>query len=67
MIFCKVITIHFGGCSNSYDLFMVFQDLEQTDIFKHLLQNLCILEHNGERWFDLHPLIRNYMEKKKWK
>jgi len=39
---------------------------DHTEIFKHLLQNLCILEYNGERWHDLHPLIRNYMEKKKW-
>jgi len=41
-------------------------DVDQTEVFKHLLQNLCILEYNGERWYDLHPLIREYMEKKKW-
>jgi len=41
--------------------------LEQTEIFKHLLQNLCILEYNGERWFNLHPLIRDYMGKRKWR
>jgi hypothetical protein len=40
--------------------------VDHTEIFKHLLQNLCILEYNGERWHDLHPLIRNYMERKKW-
>jgi len=40
--------------------------IEQTEVFKHLLQHLCVLEYNGERWFDLHPLIRDYMGKRKW-
>ncbi|MBI4384627.1 MAG: ATP-binding protein [Nitrospinae bacterium] len=35
---------------------------QQTEAFKALLQNLCILEYNGERWFDLHPLVREHLE-----
>lgn len=35
---------------------------QQTEAFKMLLQTLCILEYNGDRWFDLHPLIRDYLE-----
>lgn len=30
--------------------------------FRMLLQSLCILEYNGEQWFDLHPAIREYLE-----
>lgn len=35
---------------------------QQTEAFKRLLQTLCILEYNGDRWFNLHPLIRDYLE-----
>ena len=30
--------------------------------FKLLLQSLCILEYNGDTWYDLHPLIRWHLE-----
>ena len=33
----------------------------QTGAFKMLLQSLCILEYNGQRWFDLHPAVREYL------
>ncbi|MFQ5794598.1 MAG: hypothetical protein ACE5JP_06070 [Candidatus Bipolaricaulia bacterium] len=36
--------------------------VEQNEAFKMLLQNLCILEYNNDnRWFDLHPAIREVM------
>lgn len=34
----------------------------QTAAFKMLLQSLCILEYNGQRWFDLHPAVREYLD-----
>lgn len=30
--------------------------------FRMLLQSLCILEYNGEQWFNLHPAVREYLE-----
>lgn len=33
-----------------------------TAAFKLLLQSLCILEYNGDTWYDLHPLIRQHLE-----
>ena len=36
--------------------------LNQTAAFKMLLQSLCILEYNGQRWFDLHPAVREYID-----
>lgn len=30
--------------------------------FRMLLQSLCILEYNGDQWFDLHPAVREYLE-----
>lgn len=36
--------------------------LQQNDVIKGLLQNLCILEYNGDKWYDLHPLVRDYLE-----
>ncbi len=30
--------------------------------FSMLLQSLCILEYNGEQWFDLHPAVREYLD-----
>jgi hypothetical protein len=35
---------------------------DQTVAFKMLLQSLCILEYNSQRWFDLHPAVREYLE-----
>lgn len=54
------------------DIIDLFQNgplisVDHTGVFKHLLQNLCILEYNGERWYDLHPLIRDSMKRKKWR
>ncbi len=37
---------------------------DQSEAFKHLLQNLCILEYNGDKWYDLHPLVRDYLKVK---
>lgn len=30
--------------------------------FRMLLQSLCILEYNGDQWFNLHPAVREYLE-----
>ena len=34
---------------------------DRPEAFKMLLQSLCILEYNGDRWFDLHPAVREYL------
>lgn len=34
--------------------------VDRTEAFKMLLQSLCILEYNGQRWFELHPAVREY-------
>lgn len=39
--------------------------VRQTSAFKTLLQSLCILEYNGHRWFDLHPLVSEHLTVKK--
>lgn len=36
--------------------------VDQTVAFKMLLQSLCILEYDGQRWFGLHPAMREYLE-----
>jgi hypothetical protein len=36
--------------------------VDQTEAFKMLLQSLCILEYNGQRWLDLHPAVREHLE-----
>lgn len=38
------------------------RDAAPTAAFKLLLQNLCILEYNGDTWHDLHPLVRDHRE-----
>jgi hypothetical protein len=35
---------------------------DRSAAFRMLLQSLCILEYNGEQWFDLHPAVREYLE-----
>lgn len=34
------------------------RDPDRDTAFNLLLQNLCILEYNGDRWYDLHPLVK---------
>lgn len=36
--------------------------IQLNELIKGLLQNLCILEYNGDKWYDLHPLVRDYLE-----
>lgn len=31
--------------------------------FTALLQSLCVLEYNGERWYDLHPLLAEHLRR----
>ena len=31
--------------------------------FTALLQSLCILEYNGDRWYDLHPLLKEHLRR----
>ena len=35
--------------------------IAQTPAFRQLLQGLCILEYNGDVWYDLHPAVRDYL------
>jgi len=34
---------------------------DRSAAFRMLLQSLCILEYNGDQWFDLHPAINEYL------
>jgi len=34
---------------------------DRSAAFRMLLQSLCILEYNGEQWFNLHPAIHEYL------
>lgn len=36
--------------------------VDRTAAFNMLLQSLCILEYNGQRWFELHPAVREDLE-----
>lgn len=37
---------------------------ERTLGFNSLLQSLCILEYNGDRWYDLHPLVKEALRRR---
>lgn len=37
-------------------------DIDKDKILSLLLQNLCVLEFNGERWADIHPVVKLIMQ-----
>lgn len=41
------------------------EDVGTSADFKRLLQSLCILEYDGDRWYDLHPLVRAHLNERK--
>jgi hypothetical protein len=34
---------------------------DRSAAFRMLLQSLCVLEYNGDQWFDLHPAVHEYL------
>ena len=36
--------------------------IEEKDKLLEMLQARTVLEYNGERWFDLHPLAADYLK-----
>ena len=49
----------FGTLGASTDWPKRFVDYDAA--LQMLLQSLCILEYNGEGWYDLHPLVHEYL------
>lgn len=40
------------------------REVVSTAALRHLLQHLCVLEYDGEPWFDLHPAVRDLLARR---
>ncbi|MDR0307617.1 MAG: hypothetical protein LBI42_12385 [Chitinispirillales bacterium] len=36
--------------------------IEDKEMLLDMMQGLIVLEYNGERWHDLHPLIEDFLK-----
>lgn len=39
------------------------ENIEDREMMLDMMEGLIVLEYNGDRWHDLHPLVEDYLKK----
>jgi hypothetical protein len=45
-------------------IYQTKEDIDNTDTMLEYLQSQVVLEYNGEHWFDVHPLVFDFIDER---